>query len=123
MQLSSFATLQLQPKSFSKCPYVHMSMEKQVNKRSFVLSRVRRHAKMSGRQTDKLLSRMLLDSTPHFVRLSIRPLVGPLVTLYFFYDFYFFSSLLLPKWCIDLNNGPCPPARDCGSRVSGLVLS
>ena len=31
------------------------------------------------------------------------------------------ASLLLPKSCIDLNYGPCPPARDWGSRVSGLV--
>ena len=40
----------------------------------------------------------------------------------FFYDFISLTSLLLPKWSGDLKNGPCPPARDFGSRVSGLVL-
>ena len=37
------------------------------------------------------------------------------------YDFYFFTSRLLPKWSSDLKYGSCPPARDFGSRVSGLV--
>ena len=37
---------------------------------------------------------------------------------YFFYDFYSLTSLLLPKWSSDLKYGPCPPARDFGSRVS-----
>ena len=31
-------------------------------------------------------------------------------------------ALLLPKWSGDLKYGPCPPARDFGSRVSGLVM-
>ena len=31
------------------------------------------------------------------------------------------ASLLLPKRSSDLKYGPCPPARDWGSRVSGLV--
>ena len=39
----------------------------------------------------------------------------------FFYDFISLTSLLLPKWSGDLKYGPCPPARDFGSRVSGLV--
>ena len=43
-------------------------------------------------------------------------------TLYFFYDFISLTSLLLPKWSSDLKYGPCPPARDFGSRVSGLVF-
>ena len=34
----------------------------------------------------------------------------------------FLALLLLPKCSTDLNYGPCPPARDCGSRVSGLVF-
>ena len=29
----------------------------------------------------------------------------------------------LPKWSGDFKYGPCPPARDFGSRVSGLVFS
>ena len=43
------------------------------------------------------------------------------VTLYFFHDIYFSTSLLLPKWSSDLKCGPCPPTRDLGSGVSGLV--
>ena len=39
----------------------------------------------------------------------------------FFYDFISLTSLLLPKWSGDLKYGPCPPTRDFGSRVSGLV--
>ena len=34
----------------------------------------------------------------------------------------FLALLLLPKCSADLNYGPCPPARDWGSRVSGLVF-
>ena len=52
---------------------------------------------------------------------SVGWLVGWSVTLYFFYDFISLTSLLLPKWSGDLKYGPCPPARDFGSRVSGLV--
>ena len=33
----------------------------------------------------------------------------------------FLALLLLPKCSTDLNYGLCPPARDWGSRVSGLV--
>ena len=33
------------------------------------------------------------------------------------------TLLLLPKCSSDLNFSPCPPARDWGSRVSGLVYS
>ena len=50
------------------------------------------------------------------------PSVGRLVTLNFFYDFISLTSLLLPKWSCDLKYGPCPPAREFGSHVSGLVL-
>ena len=39
----------------------------------------------------------------------------------FFYDFMTLTSRLLPKWSGDLKYGPCLPARDFGSRVSGLV--
>ena len=34
---------------------------------------------------------------------------------------YAVTSLLQPKWSSDLKYSPCPPARDWGSRVSGLV--
>ena len=51
-----------------------------------------------------VFSRVLRDSTPRFVC----PTVGRSVTLYFFYDFYFFTSLLLPKWSSDLKYGPVP---------------
>ena len=40
----------------------------------------------------------------------------------FFYDFISWTSLLLPTLSSDLKYGPCPPARDFGSRVSGLVI-
>ena len=66
-------------------------------------------------------SRVLRVSTPRFVRQSVGWLVGWSVTFYFFYDFYSLTLLLLPKWSGDLKYGPSPPARDFGSRVSGLV--
>ena len=51
------------------------------------------------------------------VRLSVRP------SHFTFFGFLrSLASLLLHKWCIDLNHGPCPPARDWGCRVSGLVF-
>ena len=68
-----------------------------------------------------IFSRALRDSTPRFVRPSVGRSVCRSVKLYFFYDFYFLSIQLLPKWSSDLKYGPCPPARDWGSRVSGLV--
>ena len=37
------------------------------------------------------------------------------------YDF-FLTPLLLPKCSSDLKYGPCPPAHNFGSRVSGLVF-
>ena len=64
---------------------------------------------------------MLRDSTLRFVGRSVSLSVGWSVTFHFFYEFYFLTSLLLPKWSRDLKYGPCPPARDWGSRVSGLV--
>ena len=53
------------------------------------------------------------------VRWSIGPAVG-----HIFWEFFlrFLASLLLLKWSVDLNYGPCPPARDWGSRVFSLVL-
>ena len=57
-------------------------------------------------------------TTPYIVRLSIRWLG----TLYFFYDFHSLMILLLPKCSSDLKYSPCLPARDWGSRVSGLVV-
>ena len=56
------------------------------------------------------------DSTTRFVRFS----VGRSVTFYFFL-FHFLTPLLLPKWSSDLKYGPCPPARNFGSRVCSLV--
>ena len=58
--------------------------------------------------------------------LSVRRSVGRSVGwshFTFFYVFYSLTSLLLPKWSSDLKYGPCPPTRDWGSRVSGLVQS
>ena len=64
-----------------------------------------------------VFSCVLRDSTPRFV--------GPLVrwsvrhTLLFLWSL---ASLLLPKRSSDLKYGPCPSARDWGSRVPGLVF-
>ena len=63
------------------------------------------------------------DATLH-PALSVRRSVGPSVRpshFTFLGVLRFLASLLLPKWWSDLNYGPCPPARDWGSRVSGLV--
>ena len=56
------------------------------------------------------------DSTTRFVR----PSVGPRLT--FLMILFFLVSLLPPKWSSDLKYGPCPSARDLGSRVSSLVI-
>ena len=68
---------------------------------------------------------MLRDSTPRFVRPSVGWSVGWLVGWSHFYylnEFYSLNFILiLPKWFCDPKYSPCPPARDCGSRVSGLV--
>ena len=66
-----------------------------------------------------IFSRVLRNFTPRFVGRSVGRSVGHTL---FFYDFYFRTSLLLPKWSSDLKYGPYPPARDFGSRVSGLVF-
>ena len=58
------------------------------------------------------------------VRWSVGPLVHPSVRPSHFTFLEFLrslASLLLPKWWSDLKYGPCPPARDWDSRVSGLV--
>ena len=39
-----------------------------------------------------------------------------------FYDFISVTSQLLPEWSSALKYGPCPPTRNIGSRVSGLVF-
>ena len=79
-----------------------------------------------------VFSRVLRNSTPRFVGLSVGPSVCPFVHLSvrrsvgpshftFLALMGFLALLLLPKCSTDLNYGPCPPARDWGSRVSGLV--
>ena len=60
------------------------------------------------------------------VRPSARPSYRPLVRpshFNFLGVLRSLASLLLPKWWRGLKYGPCPPARDLGSRVSGLVTS
>ena len=64
-------------------------------------------------------------STPRFVGLLVHWSVGWSVNPSNFTFSVFLLSLastLLPKWLSDLEYGPCPPARDWGSRVSGLVF-
>merc|ERR1712148_158008 len=52
---------------------------------------------------------------------SVRRSVGP--SHFTFSAFMGFLAIpLLPKCSTDLEYGPCPPARDWGSRVSGLVF-
>ena len=63
---------------------------------------------------------MLRDSTPRFVCLSIGWLVNGHTLL--LYDFYSLTALLRPERFNDLRYGPCPPARDWGSRVSGILF-
>ena len=53
-------------------------------------------------ETTTIFSCVLRDSTPRFVRPSIRPSVGLSVGR------SHFTLLLLPKWSRDLKYGPCP---------------
>ena len=56
---------------------------------------------------------------------SIGPSVGPSVCpshFTFLALMGVLAFLLLPKCSTDLNYGPCPPARNWSSRVSGLVF-
>ena len=72
-----------------------------------------------------ILSGVLRDSSPRFVRLTVGRTVGWSVDRSPFYFLAFssvLSSLLLPKCFSErLHHRPCPPARDFGNRVSGLV--
>ena len=72
----------------------------------------------TNRQTDRWTKRVVeshaRDLTTRFVSRSVG------YTL-LFCNFISLSLLLLPKWSGDLKHGPCPPTRDFGSRVSGLV--
>ena len=61
-------------------------------------------------------------SVSRSVRRSIRRSIRRSVTLYFSALMGFLALLLLPKCSTDLEYGPCPPARDWGSRVSGLIF-
>ena len=55
------------------------------------------------------------------VRLLVRLSVRPSVHFTFSALMGVLALLLLPKCSTDLNYGPCPPTRDWGSCVSGLV--
>ena len=70
---------------------------------------------------DQFFTRVLRDSTSRFVRWLVGWSVGR-SHFTFFYDFFSLTSQLLPKWSSDLKYGPCPPTRDFGSCVSGLVF-
>ena len=70
-------------------------------------------------------SKAILLFKPRATRLYTPLCLSVRHTLLFFINFIYFifwTSLLLPKWSGDLKYGPCPPARDWGSRVSGLVF-
>ena len=56
------------------------------------------------------------------VRRSVGPSVGP--SHFTFSAFMGILAIpLLPKCATDLKYGPCPPARDWGSCVSGLIIA
>ena len=62
-----------------------------------------------------------LSVRPSVRRSAVGPSVGP--SHFTFSAFMGFLAIpLLPKYSTDLKYGPCPPARDWGSRVSGLVF-
>ena len=63
-------------------------------------------------------SPVLCDSTSHFVGLSVSPSHSTFSAF-----MGFLADPLLSKCSTDLKQGPCPPARNWGSRVSGLVHS
>ena len=67
-----------------------------------------------------LFSRVLRKSTPRFVHWSIR-VCKSVVHILLFYESCNMTSLPLPKWPRGLKYGPCPPAHDWSSDVSGLV--
>ena len=67
-----------------------------------------------------IFSRVLSNSTPRLFGWSVGPSIRP-SHFTFFVFLRSSASLLLPKWSSDLKYGLCPPARDFGSRVSGLV--
>ena len=67
-----------------------------------------------------IFSSVLRNFTPCFVGLLVRPSIH-LSHFTFFGFLWSLALLLLPKWSSDLKYGPCPPARNWGSRVSGLV--
>ena len=87
------------------------------------------------RRTNTVFSRVLRDSTPRFVRPSVGRLVGRSVGrsvgphFTFLFVLLFWPHRSCPNGLVTSNTAPahphgsCPPARDFGSRVSGLVLS
>ena len=80
-------------------------------------------------RSSSLFSRVLRDSMTRYVGrlvcLSVGRFVGRSVPVSFFQHLWaVFALLLLPNHLNNLfYNCPCPPARDFGSRVYGLVLS
>ena len=55
--------------------------------------------------------------------LSVGRSVCRSMKFYLFYDFYFWTSQLLPKRSSDLKYGPCPPTQNLGSLVFFLILN
>ena len=97
------------------CPRLKFSPKKRKNEKENI------RAFLAAFVTDSLFSRVHATLQPALsVGRSVGLSVGP-SHFTFFYDFISLTSLLLPKWSGDLKYGPCPPARDFGSHVSGLV--
>ena len=63
-----------------------------------------------------------MGRTPHCIRGMRRHSKLLLYEALFFGFLRSSAKLLLPRWSTVLKYSPCPPARDWGSRVSGLVF-
>ena len=87
---------------------------------NFIIAPAHLHATGVDVYPALLFSRVLRKSTPRFVHWSIR-VCKSVVHILLFYESCNMTSLPLPKWPRGLKYGPCPPAHDWSSDVSGLV--
>ena len=96
--------------------------------RGFMSPSSTRHRRALCPKISVLCFLVACNATPHPTR-SVGWWVGRLVSwsrrhiLHFFKFLRSLSSLLMPQRFSDLKYNPCPPARDWGTRVSGLVYS
>ena len=71
-----------------------------------------------------IFSRVLRDFMTRYVGRSVRRSIGPSIRVSFFRRLRAVFALLLLPNCLNslFYHCPCPPARDFGSRVYGLVV-